>query len=56
MFCIIGNKKTATILLVLTDGFNCFESAKELCSYIGLTPTIGLWRKEKVKNDINCCV
>ncbi len=33
-------QKTATILLVLTDGFNRFENAKELCSYVGLTPKI----------------
>ncbi len=38
-------QKIATILLVLTDGSNRFESAKELCSYVGLTPTIELWRK-----------
>lgn len=32
--------KTATTLIVLTDGFERFSSAKELCSYSGLTPTI----------------
>jgi len=35
----IGNK-TALMLLVFTDGFQRFESAKELCSYAGLTPMI----------------
>jgi transposase len=28
------------MLLVFTDGFQRFESAKELCSYAGLTPII----------------
>ena len=32
--------KTATALIVLTDGFERFSSAKELCSYSGLTPII----------------
>lgn len=32
--------KTAMMLLVFTDGFNRFKSAKELCSYSGLTPII----------------
>ena len=32
--------KTALMLLVFTDGFQRFESAKELCSYAGLTPII----------------
>ena len=35
----IGNK-TALTLLVLTDGFNRFNSSKELCSYAGITPII----------------
>ena len=35
----IGNK-TALMLLVFTDGFERFQSAKELCSYSGLTPII----------------
>ena len=35
----IGNK-TAIMLVVLTDGFNRFTSASELCSYAGLTPII----------------
>lgn len=35
----IGHK-TAIMLIVLTDGFNRFSSAKELCSYSGLTPII----------------
>ena len=33
-------EKTALQLLVLTDGFNRFESSKELCSYAGITPII----------------
>ena len=33
-------QKTAAILLVFTDGFNRFESYKELCSYAGITPMI----------------
>jgi transposase len=28
------------MLIVLTDGFNRFNSAKQLCSYAGLTPII----------------
>ena len=32
--------KTGTTLIVLTDGFERFTSAKELCSYAGLTPII----------------
>ena len=35
----IGSK-TALMLLVFTDGFHRFESAKELCSYAGITPII----------------
>ena len=35
----IGNK-TAVMLVVLTDGFDRFNSASELCSYAGLTPII----------------
>jgi transposase len=35
----IGNK-TAVMLVVLTDGFDRFTSAGELCSYAGLTPII----------------
>ncbi len=35
----IGSK-TALMLLVFTDGFNRFESSKELCSYAGITPVI----------------
>ena len=35
----IGNK-TAVMLVVLTDGFNRFNSGSELCSYAGLTPII----------------
>lgn len=33
-------KKTALMLVVLTDGFDRFNSAAELCSYAGLTPVI----------------
>ena len=33
-------QKTALFLIVLTDGFNKFENAKQLCSYVGITPTI----------------
>ncbi len=32
--------KTALMLLVFTDGFKRFTSAKELCSYAGITPVI----------------
>ncbi|WP_394751089.1 IS110 family RNA-guided transposase [Spongiimicrobium salis] len=32
--------KTALFLIVVTDGFKKFESAKQLCSYVGITPTI----------------
>jgi transposase len=27
-------------MIVLTDGFDKFETAKQLCSYVGITPTI----------------
>ncbi len=33
-------RKTSIMLLILTDGFNRFQSASELCSYAGLTPVI----------------
>ncbi len=33
-------RKTAIMLIVLTDGFKRFSSASELCSYSGLTPLI----------------
>lgn len=33
-------QKTAISLLVFTDGFERFESSKELCSYAGITPII----------------
>lgn len=33
-------KKTAVMLVVLTDGFTRFESAAQLCSFCGLTPSI----------------
>lgn len=32
--------KTALFLIILTDGFKKFENAKQLCSYVGITPTI----------------
>lgn len=32
--------KTALFLIVITDGFKKFENAKQLCSYVGITPTI----------------
>ena len=32
--------KTALFLIVVTDGFTKFESASQLCSYVGITPTI----------------
>ncbi len=33
-------RKTGIMLIVLTDGFKRFKSARELCSYSGLTPII----------------
>jgi len=33
-------QKTALFLLVVTDGFSKFENAAQLCSYVGITPTI----------------
>jgi len=32
--------KTALFLIVITDGFSKFENASQLCSYVGITPTI----------------
>ncbi len=32
--------KTALFLIVVTDGFKKFEKASQLCSYVGITPTI----------------
>ncbi len=32
--------KTALFLIVVTDGFNKFETASQLCSYVGITPSI----------------
>lgn len=32
--------KTALFLIIVTDGFKKFENAKQLCSYVGITPTI----------------
>jgi transposase len=33
-------EKTALFLIVITDGFKKFENASQLCSYVGITPTI----------------
>ncbi len=33
-------RRTATYLIVMTDGFKKFEKAKQLCSYAGITPII----------------
>lgn len=33
-------RKTAMLLLVITDGFTRFESSGQLCSFCGLTPSI----------------
>ena len=33
-------KKTAAMLIVFTDGFNRFEKANQVCSYVGITPII----------------
>lgn len=33
-------RKTAIMLIVLTDGFERFNTASELCSYAGITPVI----------------
>ncbi len=32
--------KTALFLIVISDGFSKFETAAQLCSYVGITPTI----------------
>jgi transposase len=32
--------KTALFLIVITDGFSKFETGPQLCSYVGITPTI----------------
>lgn len=32
--------KTALFLIVVTDGFGKFDNARQLCSYVGITPTI----------------
>jgi transposase len=32
--------KTALFLIVITDGFSRFETSSQLCSYVGITPTI----------------
>jgi transposase len=33
-------QKTALFLIIVTDGFSKFENASQLCSYVGITPTI----------------
>ena len=33
-------RRTASMLIVLTDGFRRFESASQLCSFAGITPII----------------
>src|SRR5690606_34146719 len=33
--------RTALFLIVVTDGFSRFETGAQLCSYVGITPTIG---------------
>jgi transposase len=33
-------QKTALFLIVVTDSFSKFETASQLCSYVGITPTI----------------
>ncbi|WP_281991572.1 transposase [Aquimarina aggregata] len=33
-------QKTALFLIVVTDGFSKFETSAQLCSYVGITPTI----------------
>ena len=33
-------QKTASFLIVVTDGFSKFENTAQLCSYVGITPTI----------------
>ena len=33
-------QKTALFLIVVTDGFSKFKNAAQLCSYVGITPTI----------------
>jgi len=33
-------QKTALFLIVVTDGFSKFDTAAQLCSYVGITPTI----------------
>jgi transposase len=32
--------KTALFLIVITDGFSKFETASQLCIYVGITPTL----------------
>jgi len=33
-------QKTALFLIVVTDGFSKFDNAAQLCSYVGITPTM----------------
>ena len=50
--------KTALFLIVVTDGFKKFETSLQLCSYVGIIPTIresgsilrGCSRSSKVAN------
>ena len=47
-------RRTASVLIVLTDGFTRFEKASELCSFAGITPIIresGTSCKRKAKNQ-----
>ena len=32
--------KTALFMIIITDGFDKFENAKQLCSYVGINPKI----------------
>jgi len=32
-------QKTALFLIIITDGFSKLETASQLCSYVGITPT-----------------
>jgi transposase len=32
-------KKTALLLMIVTDEFSKFETKSQLCSYVGITPT-----------------
>lgn len=45
-------KKTALMLIVISGGFTRFENAKQLCSYVGLSPRIYDSGKKKGKAPI----